>query len=220
MELGVKNSLKNIKPKTESNDKDLTTDLNPTIFFGIFNQSSIFGKAQDNETFLSYSDFDKLYSDYDDCPNERYDKLISPQFENALNNAHKRIWLIDGYLNKSDYRLKLESILKSLQAVQVCFTADVRIFFKSDMSKSDIITLLDKHNRVLSENKRAEIQYRFFKGPPIHDRFAIIDDVLWHFGSDVGSTNKSIHATSYGWNAVSLKAVKFFEDFWSAGYEK
>lgn len=194
--------------------------MNPKIFFGIFNQSSIFGKVQDNETFLSYSDFTALYSQDDDYPNKEYDKLISPQFENALNNASKRIWLTDNYLSESNYRLKLESILKSLQAIQACRMVDIRIFFKSDMSKSDIITLLDGYNRELSENECREIQYRFFKGSPIHDRFAIIDDVLWHFGSDVGSTNKSIHATSYSWDANSLKAIKFFEDFWSAGYEK
>lgn len=219
MELWVENSLKNIKPKTESNDKDLTTDLNPKIFFGIFNQSSISGKVQDNETFLSYSDFKALYRQYKDYPNKEYDKLISPQFKNALNNAHKRIWLIDGYLSTPNYRFKFEELIVLLSR-RMCYLDDVRIFFDKDKNQSDIQELLDLYNEELISKRLPEIKCKFFTNYPIHDRFAIIDDVLWHFGSDVGSTNKSIHATSYGWNAVSLKAVKFFEEFWSTGYEK
>lgn len=219
MELWVENSLKNIKPKTESNDKDLTTDLNPKIFFGIFNQSSISGKVQDNETFLSYSEFQELYRTYKNYSNKEYDKLISPQFKNALNNARKRIWLIDRYLSTSNYRFKLEELI-DLLSKRMIYINDVKIFFDNDKNRSDIQELLTLYNEELILTRLPEIQYRFFNYDPIHDRFAIIDDVLWHFGSDVGSTNKSIHATSYGWDANSLKAIKFFEDFWSAGYEK
>lgn len=216
MELWVKNSLKNIKPKTESNDKDLTTDLNPKIFFGIFNQSSISGKVQDNETFLSYSDFTNAHNSYS---NSYYPSLFSQQFRDAINEAQKRIWLIDGYLSESDSRSKLDSMIDMLHQ-RMFYIDDIRIFFKKDEHKTDIDEVLKVFNADLLPKVHKEIQYKFFDYRFIHDRFAIIDDVLWHFGSDVGSTNKSIHATSYGWDANYLKAIKFFEDFWSAGYEK
>jgi len=48
----------------------------------------------------------------------------------------------------------------------------------------------------------------------IHDRFAIVDDELWHFGATVGGFHSSVNAASRGWDAEELGAIKFFEMVW------
>lgn len=48
----------------------------------------------------------------------------------------------------------------------------------------------------------------------IHDRFAIVDNELWHFGADVGGAHLSINAASRGWNAEERGAVRFFDNVW------
>lgn len=48
----------------------------------------------------------------------------------------------------------------------------------------------------------------------IHDRFAIIDDELWHFGGTVGGFNSKLSVASRGWDATKLNAIEFFNEVW------
>jgi len=48
----------------------------------------------------------------------------------------------------------------------------------------------------------------------IHDRFAIIDNELWHFGGTVGGFNSKLSAASRGWDATKLNAISFFDEVW------
>lgn len=50
--------------------------------------------------------------------------------------------------------------------------------------------------------------------PYLHDRFAIVDQELWHFGATVGGGHHGLNAASRGWNAVETRAVAFFEELW------
>ncbi len=54
----------------------------------------------------------------------------------------------------------------------------------------------------------------------IHDRFAIVDDELWHFGATVGGFHTSVNAASRGWDAVDSGAIKFFELAWDKCKER
>jgi hypothetical protein len=54
----------------------------------------------------------------------------------------------------------------------------------------------------------------------IHDRFAIVDDELWHFGGTAGGFHASVSASSRGWNASEHGAVEFFNMAWRAGVER
>ena len=49
----------------------------------------------------------------------------------------------------------------------------------------------------------------------VHDRFAIIDDELWHFGATVGGSHRSVTAYSRGWSAQATRAGEFFEEAWN-----
>jgi hypothetical protein len=50
--------------------------------------------------------------------------------------------------------------------------------------------------------------------PHLHDRFAIVDDELWHFGATVGGGHPNLNAASRGWSVASTRALDFFEEVW------
>jgi phage terminase large subunit-like protein len=54
----------------------------------------------------------------------------------------------------------------------------------------------------------------------VHDRFAIVDEELWHFGATVGGFHPSVSAASRGWLATEHGAVEFFEEAWSSRRQK
>jgi hypothetical protein len=63
----------------------------------------------------------------------------------------------------------------------------------------------------------ATIEIRFSLGrkfPYVHDRFAIIDSELWHFGATVGGLHSLVNAATRGWDAQAHDAVRFFDDAW------
>jgi len=53
---------------------------------------------------------------------------------------------------------------------------------------------------------------------PLHDRYAVLDDELWHFGSTVGGLHEGITSFSRGWSADEHKFLDLFNALWR-GYE-
>ena len=50
--------------------------------------------------------------------------------------------------------------------------------------------------------------------PFLHDRFAIVDRALWHFGATVGGGHRGLTAASGPWPAVRSRAISFFDECW------
>ena len=50
--------------------------------------------------------------------------------------------------------------------------------------------------------------------PFLHDRFAIVDGALWHFGATVGGGYRGLTAASGPWPAEKSRAIIFFEECW------
>lgn len=50
--------------------------------------------------------------------------------------------------------------------------------------------------------------------PFLHDRFAVVDSALWHFGSTVGGGHRGLTAASGPWSATETRSKQFFEDCW------
>lgn len=80
----------------------------------------------------------------------------------------------------------------------------------------------DRADDINTKNQRRDgrlsIEIKFSLGdqfPYVHDRFAIIDNELWHFGATVGGLHRSVNAASRGWDASTHDAVRFFNDAWS-----
>jgi hypothetical protein len=51
-------------------------------------------------------------------------------------------------------------------------------------------------------------------GIELHDRFAIVDIELWHFGATVDNCHPSINAFSRGWSATETHAEAYFFHLW------
>ena len=50
--------------------------------------------------------------------------------------------------------------------------------------------------------------------PYLHDRFAIVDGGLWHFGSTVGGGSRELTAASGPWPVSETRAKEFFDECW------
>lgn len=47
-----------------------------------------------------------------------------------------------------------------------------------------------------------------------HDRFAVVDRELWHFGGTVGGLHKQMTAASRGWDAAETRFAAYFDQRW------
>lgn len=50
--------------------------------------------------------------------------------------------------------------------------------------------------------------------PYLHDRFAVVDGALWHFGSTVGGGHRGLTAASGPWPEDDTRGKLFFEECW------
>ncbi|MEQ9586838.1 MAG: hypothetical protein RJS97_02610 [Parvibaculaceae bacterium] len=48
----------------------------------------------------------------------------------------------------------------------------------------------------------------------LHDRFAITDGELWHFGANVMGNHEGLNACSRGWNDADIKFHELFDQIW------
>jgi hypothetical protein len=51
--------------------------------------------------------------------------------------------------------------------------------------------------------------------PYVHDRFAIIDSELWHFGATVGGLHHDLSVATRGWDSEQYEALQFFDLAWN-----
>jgi hypothetical protein len=146
-------------------------------------------------------------------------------FLEAVWDAQDRIFVADDYLFKplegqsqqDRYGQILDWLPDGLVANEIRFLTNAH---------PDQDALRKQFNeRVAEINQRAPrrlgiatIDIRFTLGsafPYVHDRFAIIDNELWHFGATVGGLHSLVNATSRGWDAHAREAVRFFDEAWN-----
>ncbi len=77
----------------------------------------------------------------------------------------------------------------------------------------DIKQILYKDRRLSSESKIGIAIIKRNTPPFIHDRFAVTDGELWHFGGTVSGEQK-LTAVSRGWNADSHGFIFLFKQIW------
>lgn len=148
-------------------------------------------------------------------------------FANAAQNAQDRILILDDYLFKP----------KDGQAVQSRYDPILR-WFPDGLVANDIRILTNAHGnktehelirrkfaeRAAAINDRSRnrvgivtIAINFTLNtefPYVHDRFAIVDDELWHFGATVGGLHEALSAVTRGWDSDQHDALRFFNDAW------
>ena len=157
------------------------------------------------------------------CPPEALTTFIE-----AAWIAQDRIFVLDDFLFKpkegQSQQSRYEQILFWLHADLVA--NDIRFLTNAHENRAEQDAIQKQFNEhVAATNQRAprragaaKIEIRFSLGkkfPYVHDRFAIIDNELWHFGATVGGLHSLVNAATRGWDAEAHDAVRFFNDAWN-----
>ncbi|WP_316167523.1 MULTISPECIES: hypothetical protein [unclassified Bradyrhizobium] len=139
---------------------------------------------------------------------------MSCAFKDAVRVARQRVWLLDEYLLGDDAsRDQLWSLFCDTVA------SDLRVVTGlSDGAHERAQSLKELEPALQARTTNAPPQIKIYLNlkrplrglPEIHDRFAIIDDVLWHCGATVGGLHHQINAMTFGWCAQATRAVEFF----------
>jgi hypothetical protein len=147
---------------------------------------------------------------------------MSPAFRQAVRVARERVWLVDEYLLDCDRcGAQLGELFLKTGA------PDIRVVSVSREGAAERATKLRGLEQDLQKQTAGgippRIQIRLNSRndqprdlPEMHDRFAIIDDVLWHCGATIGGLHQAINAMSFGWSANETNAIPFFERLWRA----
>lgn len=153
-------------------------------------------------------------------------------FVDAVRNAAERVWIVDEYFFTSG-----NDRIQTTKHV-----SDIRSWFHRDLMATDIRILTGSHKEVTadelslvcmqaddinrSQPKRQTvctiaIKTNLTSGDfnYVHDRFAVVDNELWHFGGTVGGYQKKVSAVSRGWCARETGAIDFFKLAWERAGE-
>ena len=161
-------------------------------------------------------------------------------FGRAVSEALDRVWIVDEYLLMPDKKkgdtdeLVKQKIMRRVQNIldwlPISLAAnDIRFLTKQheEVEASTLARFQELAQAINDQSmrrpKKCNIEVRTHltqKFDFIHDRFAIIDDELWHFGATVGGFHASVSAASRGWRASDHGAIEFFELAWNAGGQK
>ena len=143
-------------------------------------------------------------------------KLVA--FEAAVMEALVRILVLDPHFDAMGARV-LGSALPSSQAWDIRLLTggsdidrDGRERLRRELSRH--LNLNQPTPRGLEVRWNANLDKRRF--PFLHDRFAIVDGELWHFGSNVGGGHPGLTAASGPWSTTATQAAEFFEECWSS----
>lgn len=150
------------------------------------------------------------------------------QFGNAVANAQERVWIVDEYLLMPDSGYPAGRIDQILVFLPLWIAAnDIRLLTKhnQEVDETDLKKFQQRaqaiNNHAARREKECRIEVRRHLTQKncnfIHDRFAIIDDELWHFGGTAGGFQAAVSAASRGWRAADHGAIRFFEEIWNAG---
>jgi hypothetical protein len=142
--------------------------------------------------------------------------------------AQDRILVLDDFLFKpqegQSQQSRYDQVLFWLPDGLVA--KDVRFLTNAHEDKAQQGAIQNQfRDRVAAINQRAQrradaakIEIRFTLGskfPYVHDRFAIVDSELWHFGATVGGLHSLVNAATRGWDAERHESVRFFNDAWN-----
>jgi hypothetical protein len=149
-------------------------------------------------------------------------------FVDAAGMAQDRILVLDDFLFKpqkdQSQQSRYDQILRWFPDGLVA--NDIRLLTNAHEDKVEQNTIQKLFNkRIAAINQReprragtAKVDIKFSLNrefPYVHDRFAIIDNELWHFGATVGGLHNLVNAATRGWDAAAHDAVRFFNDAWN-----
>ena len=160
------------------------------------------------------------------------DPVPLQKFGKAVADAQERVWIVDEYLlmpnkGKGSPADRVDKILTWLPLSLAA--SDIRLLTKrhQEVSEDDLNKFQQRaraiSNHVARREKECRIEIRMHLTREcdfIHDRFAIVDDELWHFGGTTGGFHAAVSAASWGWRAADHGAIEFFEEIWNIEVRK
>lgn len=150
--------------------------------------------------------------DINSDPETRLD-LVLNTFISAVEHSLECILVLDPHFDDVGVNA-LAPALASSQA------KDIRLLTAGGQEERDSMKpiLQDFRNLNPHQNGTTQIFWRIgldkYSYPFLHDRFAVVDSALWHFGSTVGGGHRGLTAASGPWSATETLGQEFFEDCW------
>ena len=150
------------------------------------------------------------------------DVRVVKEFEKAISTA-QRVWIIDKHLFSEDGKKPVHGrrIKKVVNWFLTSQIQTIRILTGRHDDQAEIEKEFEGLEAFVTDDRakidtplKVEISFALKDFDYIHDRFAIIDDELWHFGATVGGFHRDVNAASRGWSAETHKAVQFFDTAW------
>lgn len=136
------------------------------------------------------------------------------QFWDAIRKAHYRIYLFDRHFDPSDFCRVLQVLQCRSSITDEEGTMEFLLIANLAEQSGDYKV---KFQKLLSTASRAISRTTFFVlstngDDQIHDRFALIDNSMWHFGAKIGAMHKSVNAFSGPWHDEEDRMLKFFHN--------
>ena len=132
-------------------------------------------------------------------------------FERAVSDAKLRLLVMDPHFDE----IGVDSLQFALEKIQV---SDVRLLTGYVVESERIRMRMQQFINLHRNSQRVEIHWRpklnSKSFPFLHDRFAVVDGSLWHFGATVGGGHPSLNAASGPWSAEETRALDFFDECW------
>lgn len=141
---------------------------------------------------------------------ERGNTMRLVAFETAIMEAHRRLLVMDPHFDE----VGVHALLDALEYSQA---NEIKFLTETDRRLATWRQELEAQINLHRTDHRVEVHWRQLKRdsfPFLHDRFAVVDDALWHFGATVGGGHRSVNAASGPWSAVHARAIDFFDECW------
>jgi hypothetical protein len=134
------------------------------------------------------------------------------EFINQIGHAMDRVWILDLHFDK----IGLDPLAEALSVSPV---EEVRLLTARQPDRKESADKLCAARHAAGFDPGYEsivwcdrLETRAYPFP--HDRFAIVDNALWHFGHTVGGAGRCMTAASGAWDAEKTRAIAFFVEAW------
>ena len=184
--------------------------IEPRLFW----PSIEYGQRIENRDLYNFPDIDRIVGRYKKG-NTNTDLALTT-FEDAVGQSQDHILVLDPHFDE----IGVHALAPALEYSNAW---DIRLLTGSgdvsDRDRKELKELLTAYRNMHASGPSAtEVRWssKLDKHcfPYLHDRFAIIDGALWHFGWTVGGGNPGLTAASGPWSAAETRANPFFEECW------
>lgn len=202
-----------LRPPTDIRDEFLVPELpEPSVKPQLLWSSIKYGAGIENKDTPFFPKQQNVCERYKAPKNGTVLKLV--EFEKAVEKAEICILVLDLHFDASGFHA-LENSIPSSEA------SDVRLLTGGDIKKEkreELRIELTQYCNLYRVRPHREVLWKAtldkHRFPFPHDRFAIVDGSLWHFGSTVGGGHPGLTAASGPWSATGTHAKKFFDECW------